>query len=166
MDFPSVSLLLDFGFACLLIVVLVYAIRLNGHITKLQNSKAELEVLLRGFVTATERAESAVQRLKESSQTKTTDLESALSKGKHLHSDLSFMSSRADEIATRLENAIRAGRSMAGNAIANPALEAEIIKDKMPSEALVAEERNELSQTSAVKGKSKSDLLKALQGMR
>lgn len=166
MDFSELSLILDFGFAILLVIVLVYAVRLNGHMTKLQASKAELEKLLQGFVGATTQAENAVQRLKESSQSKTGELESSLSQGKHLQSDLAFMISRSEELATRLETAIRAGRTMATPPTTGPLNQSEMVRDTMPSEGLVAEERNELSQSGSNKGKSKSDLLKALQGMR
>lgn len=167
MDFSELSLFLDSGFAILLVVVIIYAVRLNGHIIKLQNSKAELEKLLQGFVTSTERAESAVQKLKNSSQLKSDELENSLAQGKHLQSDLAFMISRSEELATRLETAIRAGRSLANNNTQTSRVDdAEIIRDTMPSESLVAEERNELSHPGKNKGKSKSDLLKALQGMR
>jgi len=166
MDFNELSLILDFGFACLLVIVLIYAVRLNNHIKKLQDSKAELEKLLQGFVIATERAETAIEKLKSNSQQKSGELENSLSQGKHLQSDLAFMISRSEELALRLETAIRSGRTMSGNMSAGVVNEAEMVRDTMPSEGLVAEERNELSQSGNNKGKSKSDLLKALQGMR
>jgi len=50
MILPELSLVLDILIACLLVAVIVYALRLNKSLSVLQQSKSELEKMLRWFI--------------------------------------------------------------------------------------------------------------------
>lgn len=164
MAWLDLNIMVEVVFAILLIAVLVYAIRLNRHIGALQKNKAELEKLLAGFVSSTERAEQALERLKSSSKEKSDALDSLVGKAETLRSDLAYMLDRGEEIANRLESGIRSGR---GNAATAP-------KETHPASRQEGEGWPELRASPDDKGeparqikeKSKADLLKALQGMR
>ena len=168
MEFAGFGLILDIAFIVLLVAVLVYAIRLNRHISALHSNKAELEKLLGGFVASTERAEEAIQKVRKNTEENIKAVQDAVGKAETLRADLSYMLDRGEEIANRLENGIRSGRTayqasertdeqdLLASAVAAGEKEAGVSK---PAEETKAEGND-------VKAKSKADLLKALQGMR
>ena len=159
----DLELIFDIIFIALLVAVLVYAVRLNRHIAMLQNNKAELEKLLAGFVSATERAEGAIQRMKMSTKENSQSMDDKMSKAENLHADLSFLVGRAESIADKLEGDIRASRgSAAAPAAAAPAAERSSPPKLEAGERPAGREADGNDQ----RAKSKSDLLKALQGMR
>jgi phage shock protein A len=85
---PELSLILEGIFTLLLIAVLVYAMRLNKTIGGLKNDKSELEALLKTFVDATIRAETAIARMKLSVQEHDGHLEDQFAKAQKLKADL------------------------------------------------------------------------------
>ncbi|WP_259783161.1 DUF6468 domain-containing protein [Aestuariispira ectoiniformans] len=163
MAWLDIEIFVEIGFAVLLVAVLVYAIRLNRHIGALQKNKADLEKLLAGFVSSTERAEQALDRLKSGSQEKSAELDSLVGKAETLRADLAYMLDRGDEIANRLENGIRSGRS-GGSPAASTVSSGDSGPSDWPELRASPDEKPEKSRQ--IKEKSKSDLLKALQGMR
>lgn len=166
MDWLDLEILVEIGFATLLVAVLVYAIRLNRHIGALQNNKAELEKLLAGFVSSTERAEQALDRLKVDSKEKTEELEGLVSKAENLRSDLAYMLDRGEEIANRLEAGIRNGRRGATAGASSTPVARGNSGDEAAWPELQASPEDKSEPGRQIKEKSKSDLLKALQGMR
>ncbi len=54
MSFPHVSFVLEVIGACLLLVMIIYAIQLNRRLSGLQSDKAYLQKLIMGFNEATE----------------------------------------------------------------------------------------------------------------
>jgi hypothetical protein len=64
MSFPHVSFVLEVMGACLLLVMIIYAVQLNRRLSRLQADKAYLQKMIVSFNQATERAESSVNRLR------------------------------------------------------------------------------------------------------
>lgn len=106
MILPELSLVLDVLIACLLVAVIVYALRLNKSLSVLQQSKGELEKMLAGFTESTEKAEQAIQRVKEASTQNRDSLNKLLSEAETLREDLAFMIERGNSLADKLEGGI------------------------------------------------------------
>lgn len=162
MSFADYSVFVDFAFIILLVAVLVYAIRLNRHISVLRNNKHELEKMLASFVASTERAEDAIQKVKANTQQNIKAVQDSIDKAETLRADLSYMLDRGEEIANRLESGIRSGRTTYQANAGDP----EMTAGNTGNAEVPPATRAEQPQTNEVKSKSKADLLKALQGMR
>ena len=161
MLFPQLSLFLEVIGATLLAVMIVYAIRLNRRLSTLQEDKAEFERLLLSFTDSTSRAETSVARLKASAIDTAQSLQESVTKAQALRDDLAFMVDRADELADRLENEIRDARPE--QATRGSAAQYVTSGDKVNAEP--SEPELDTSKDSGQR-KTKSDLLKALEGMR
>lgn len=161
MLFPQLSLFLEIIGATLLVVMIVYAVRLNRRLSTLQEDKAEFERLLLSFTDSTSRAESSVARLKASATDTAQSLQESVTRAQALRDDLSFMVDRADELANRLEGAIRDARPEPAARVGAP--QSVTSGEKVSAEpAEVGPDSNE----EPGQRKTKSDLLKALEGMR
>tara|TARA_B100000459_G_C8525641_1_gene178214 strand:+ start:84 stop:569 length:486 start_codon:yes stop_codon:yes gene_type:complete len=161
MLFPQLTLVLEIVGAALLVVMIVYAVRLNRRLSTLQEDKAEFERLLMSFTDSTSRAETSVARLKVSATDTAQSLQESVTRAQALRDDLAFMVDRADELANRLEGAIREARpeSPARASAAQAATSGEKVNAEVAqSEPSPQEETGQ--------SKTKSDLLKALEGMR
>ena len=158
MLFPQLSLFLEVIGATLLAVMIVYAVRLNRRLATLQEDKTEFERLMMSFTDSTSRAESSVARLKASATDTAQALQESVTRAQALRDDLAFMVDRADELADRLEAAIREARP-------DQAVRA---AEKTSGEKMGTEKSEPAAEekTEAGSRKSKSDLLKALEGMR
>lgn len=190
-----VSLLLDLIFIGLLTAVLIYAYRLNRNVAILQKSKEELEKLFRDFANSTERAESAIVNIKTATTENAAEIDRLLTKAETLRGDLGYMVDRGDQIAERLERAITDGRnemiarqdrreddrSLRADQTSGASGKSELrskLAEKLKGgkagsakSAIAKEDGNESApdedgNAAGKKGKKKSDLLKALQGMR
>ncbi len=161
MLFPQLSLFLEVIGATLLAVMIVYAIRLNRRLSTLQEDKAEFERLLLSFTDSTTRAESSVARLKVSATDTAHSLQESVTRAQALRDDLAFMVDRADELANRLENGIRDARP-------EQARRGGAAQNVTSGEKVSAEPREPAPEKNEDSGqrKTKSDLLKALEGMR
>ena len=161
MVFPQLTLVLEIVGAALLVVMIVYAVRLNRRLSSLQEDKAEFERLLISFTDSTSRAESSVARLKASAIDTAQSLQDSVTQAQALRDDLAFMVERADELANRLEGAIRAARSE--SSVRPSAAQVATSGEKVNAETAKSEAS---SQEEPGQRKTKSDLLKALEGMR
>ncbi len=200
MILPELSLVLDVLIACLLVAVIIYALRLNKSLSVLQQSKAELEKMLSGFSESTEKAELAIQKVKEASTHNRDSLNKLLSEAETLREDLAFMIERGNSLADKLDGGISRNRVSgdAGEADAKDDIEtamraarqaASVPATTVPKNAgqtaprplsAKPEDRgsagaqganlpatqSDASESTENKGKSKSALLRALQGMR
>lgn len=152
------GLLIDVFGALLLVAVIYYVIRLNRNLHVLKSGKAELDALIVAFNESTNRAEMSVARLKASAMETATSLQSSVDKAQELRDDLVFMTGRADELATRLEEAIAGARGLS-RAPPRPARETgEAKPPSQPGQTAPPAQDD--------RGKSKAELLRALQGMR
>jgi cell division septum initiation protein DivIVA len=123
MLFPHVSFVLEVMGACLLLVMIIYAVQLNRRLSRLQADKAYLQKMVVSFNQATERAEASINRLRSAAMEANESLQVNTKLAKELRSDLSFLVDRAEGMADRLESSIGANR---GQAAGKPAVSAEI----------------------------------------
>ncbi len=121
MMFPHVSFVLEVIGACLLLVMIIYAIQLDRRLSRLQADKAYLQKLIVGFNEATERAEASIGRLRTAAVEAGDSLQTHTKLAKELRNDLSFLIDRAETMADRLEGSIGNGR--AESAVRGPGAE-------------------------------------------
>lgn len=145
--FVQFSFALEVLATVLLAVMIIYAIRLNRTLVALQTDREEFEQLVAHFNDSTARAEASVARLKSSAGEIAEWLQGNVTKAQSLQDELAFMIDRANDLADRLEGAIRDARP-----------EAPVQRGRAGKGSKSAQD--------AKKGKSKSALLKALEGMR
>jgi hypothetical protein len=103
--------ILDLVVILLLIPTIVYAGILNRRLTALRRSRDELSKVIASFNDATLRAEAGIPKLKKATTEANHALKDRVEKAQTLRDDLAFMVERAEELATRLEGAVRAARN-------------------------------------------------------
>lgn len=108
----GMSILLDLIVAGLLVTVIVFAAILNRRLSVWRQERAEFERLIAEFNRAAVRAETGVERLKAASEQTGKTLQQAVTKGQSLRDDLSYLIERAEPLADRLTERIRAARNM------------------------------------------------------
>lgn len=116
----SLNTVLDLAIILLLILTIIYAVILNRRLTMLRRSRDELAKVVSSFNEATMRAEAGIPKLKKATIEANTALHDRVEKAHTLRDDLAFMIERAEEMADRLEDAVRVGRSE-GAQLASPA---------------------------------------------
>ncbi len=102
------SLILDIVVAVLLLVMIPYVIRLNRRLGMLRRDKAQLEKLAMTFAESTKRADESLGNLRASAE----DMQRKLNSARTLHDDLAFLLDRGEKAADRLEEMVRASRTM------------------------------------------------------
>ncbi|MGE4220253.1 MAG: DUF6468 domain-containing protein [Alphaproteobacteria bacterium] len=187
---PHLTLIVEVIAAGLLLAVLVYAIRLNRLLAALKADRGELERLLQTFHQSTARAEQSVAKLRTSAADIAQALQSNVGKAEKLRDELVFIVDRAGADADRLEAAIasaRHSRSAAapavetaaaapaaqrvepasGHAPAGRAFIRSTTRTVTPAQpAAPASAAQPEDGPDAPRRKTKSELLKALEGMR
>jgi hypothetical protein len=113
-------MILDVVVILLLVPTIVYAIILNRRLTALRRSREELSKVVNSFNEATMRAEAGIPKLKKATTEANHTLKDRVEKAQTLRDDLAFMIERAEELASRLEGAVRAARTE-GAAVHGPA---------------------------------------------
>jgi hypothetical protein len=103
--------ILDIVVILLLIPTIVYAVILNRRLTALRKSRDELSKVVNSFNEATMRAEAGIPKLKKATNEANLSLKDRVEKAQTLRDDLAFMIERAEELAGRLEGAVRVARS-------------------------------------------------------
>ncbi len=103
--------ILDVVVILLLVPTIVYAIILNKRLTALRRSREELSKVVNSFNEATMRAEAGIPKLKKATTEANQTLKDRVDKAQTLRDDLAFMIERAEELASRLEGAVRAARN-------------------------------------------------------
>lgn len=111
MLFPHVFFVIEVIGACLLLVMIIYAVQLNRRLSRLQADKAYLQKVIVGFNEATERAESSIGRLRTAALEANDALQANTKLAKELRGDLSFLIDRAESMADRLDSSIGNGRA-------------------------------------------------------
>ncbi len=109
MNMP-LNTLLDLAIILLLVPTIVYAVILNRRLSALRRSRDELAKVVSSFNEATMRAEAGIPKLKKATLEANTALQDRVEKAHSLRDDLAFMIERAEEMADRLEGAVRTGR--------------------------------------------------------
>ena len=88
LSFANISGIIEAVFGLLLLAVLYYAIRLNKYISALKKNKAQLQALVDSFNQSTNRAESAIFRMKQACEENQNVLEGQIAKAKKAQSHL------------------------------------------------------------------------------
>ncbi len=102
---PHLSFVLDVVGACLLLIMILYAVQLNRRLSGLQADKAHLQKLIATFDASTGRADQAVVRLRAGASEASEILQENLAKASELRDDLAFLIDRASAVADRVEAA-------------------------------------------------------------
>ena len=168
------SLILDVVLACLLAAVIWYGLRLNRQLSALRKSREELKTLLEDFSRSTDRAEAALDGLKRGARDNIASVKQAVDKAEALKDDLVFLTKRGEETADKLEAGISAGRSRGQGAAVSGGRSGASKSGRAEPRGLDAADGAEAEDAGAGRGdrprggkaKKKSDLLRALQGMR
>ncbi len=119
--------ILDIVVILLLVPTIIYAVILNRKLVALRRSREELSKVVNSFNEATMRAEAGIPKLKKATTEANLTLKDRVEKAQTLRDDLAFMIERAEELAGRVEGAVRAARSegvVTGVAAAAPATRA------------------------------------------
>lgn len=106
----NLELILNIVIIFLLVPTIFYAIKLNSNLNILRNNQKSLARLVESLNEATFKAETSIPKLKNITQSSSTDLKEVVVKAKELKEDLSFINQRADGLADRLEGVIRENR--------------------------------------------------------
>jgi hypothetical protein len=107
----TIETVLDLVVIALLIPTIVYAVVLNRRLAALRRSRDELAKVVASFNDATMRAEAGIPKLKKATTEANLALKDRVEKAQTLRDDLAFMVERAEELAARLEGAVRAARN-------------------------------------------------------
>lgn len=107
----SFSLILDLIVVALLVPTIIYAVILNNRLATLRKNREELARLIAAFNEATNRAETGIPRLRKISEEAAKGVQEKVTRAQVLRDDLAFMVERAEGMANRLEEAVRAGRA-------------------------------------------------------
>lgn len=107
----TTGMILDVVVIVLLMPTIVYAVILNRRLAALRRSREELSKVVNSFNEATMRAEAGIPKLKKATTEANHTLKERVDKAQTLRDDLAFMIERAEELAARLEGAVRAARA-------------------------------------------------------
>lgn len=108
----NLELLINLTIIGLLIPTIIYACRLNKSLNILRQNQSSLAKLVEALNEATFKAENSIPKLKSVTEHSSEDLKEVVDCAKELKDDLLFINERADNLADRLENVIRDGRSI------------------------------------------------------
>ena len=100
---PHLSFILDVVGACLLLIMILYAVQLNRRLNALQADKAHLQQLIASFDASTGRADQSVIRLRAGAAEASEILQANMAKATELRDDLAFLIDRASAVADRVE---------------------------------------------------------------
>lgn len=119
MDMP-LDTIMDLAIILLIVPTIIYAVILNRHLSALRNSRDELAKVLGRFNKATMRAEAGIPKLKKATVEANNALQARVEKAHSLRDDLAFMIQRAEEMADKLDGAVKSGRAIGGAQQAAP----------------------------------------------
>ena len=108
---------LESGLALLLAATLFHALRLERALGVLKRDRAALEELVGGFNESFRKAESGIAQLRAAADGAGRLVARQVEAGRGVQSDLTFLVERGERLADRLEQLVRAGRSVAQDAI-------------------------------------------------
>ncbi len=106
------ELIINISIIVLLIPTLIYTYKLNKNLNLLRQNQNSLAKLVEALNDATFKAENSIPKLKSVTEHSSEDLKEVVDNAKTLKDDLMFINERADNLADRLENVIRDGRTI------------------------------------------------------
>ncbi len=105
MNLSAVTVLVETGFAILLLVTIVYAVKLNTRISRLRGRDTELREMTEQFYEASTQARDAVLALKSAGIDVDRRLGASIDRAQALRDDLAYMIEHGERIADRIEHA-------------------------------------------------------------
>lgn len=154
MNLSAFTLLFEAGFAILLLVTIVYAVKLNTRISALRERDSELREMIGRFHEASSQAQDSAVALKSAGVDAERQLRATINRGQSLRDDLAFMIERGERIADRMERSAIRQRPAPG-----PEIEAE---PAGPSPELAAEPAAESGEEAVEDPRYRSEIEQAL----
>ena len=145
------DLLINLIVIALLIPAIIYVYRLDKNLTLMRQNQNALLKLIEALNEATYKAENSIPKLKSVTENTGNDLKEVVDNAKELKDDLMFINERADNLADRLEGAIKNSRQ---------------IKEPARSFATATEKENEVSEAHDQRSEAEMELLKALRSLK
>ena len=108
----NIDLLINLMVIILLIPAIIYVYKLDKNLTLMRQNQKALLKLIEALNEATYKAETSIPKLKSVTESSGNDLKEVVDNAKELKDDLLFINERADNLADRLEDAIKTGRKL------------------------------------------------------
>lgn len=112
----TLTLLVDVVMAGLLLATIGYAIRLNSKLSTIQESRQQLQKLADDFTSSFAYAENSVIALQKVAAEVSLKLDQQSKEASQIRDEIAFLVDRGEAICNHLEDSIRRGKAMAGNA--------------------------------------------------
>lgn len=128
---------LNITVAVLLILCILFCLRLISKISSFNTTKVELADFLAKFNQSIEKAEKSIEEIKSLSSVVDEALKSEIKKARFLANDLSYLSEKGDNIASKLENKINLSRDMQNrvSSVSAPMQESSLVRKSNISRA-------------------------------
>lgn len=151
----NIDLFINLLVIILLIPAIVYVYKLDKNLTLMRQNQNALLKLIEALNEATYKAENSIPKLKSVTESSSQDLKEVVNNAQELKDDLLFINERADNLADRLEDAIKTGRQ---------------IKDSSASNIIstISEPKSEAQKSpeSTYRSEAEMELLKALRSIK
>lgn len=102
-----ITMMMDFVLAILLSATCIYCVVLNRRLATLKKGQSDLQSSITVFDNAVKRAQITLDRLEENGIDQSRSLETSMHKASALAAELSVMIGAGDNIAARIEGAMR-----------------------------------------------------------
>jgi septal ring factor EnvC (AmiA/AmiB activator) len=152
----GLGIFVDLTIVTLLIVTIAFAAVLNRRLAAWRRDRSEFERLIAQFNQAAARAEAGVERLKAASEQTGKTLQQAVTKGQSLRDDLAYLVERAEPLADRMTEGVRAARTRRDEPSLSAASALALKVDAVEREVDGSDER----------ARAKRELLRALAALR
>jgi len=120
MEGAPLSLILDAVILVLLGLTIVYAARLSLQLKRLRDSKSELDKIVRDLIKNIDRADRAINGLKEAARDSGMELQEAIHKATGITDELEVIVDSGDRLANRLEGLVEQGRPLTSGTAPRP----------------------------------------------
>lgn len=108
----NIDLFINLTVIILLVPAIIYVYKLDKNLTLMRQNQKALLKLIEALNEATYKAENSIPKLKSVTESSSNDLKEVVDNAKELKDDLLFINERADNLADRLEDAIKTGRQL------------------------------------------------------
>lgn len=102
-DGVSINVILDGMILIMLIITVIYAIKLSSLLNSFKDNRAFIETLIAELSLSVEKAEQAIQGLRNSARESGRDLQTLINEASALSDELQIMTEAGDNMALRLE---------------------------------------------------------------
>ena len=155
----NIDLFINLTVIILLVPAIIYVYKLDKNLTLMRQNQKALLKLIEALNEATYKAENSIPKLKSVTESSSNDLKEVVDNAKELKDDLLFINERADNLADRLEDAIKNGRQLKDS----PQTKETEFKPTLVEQPKIKEENmsDEISRSEA-----EMELLKALRAIK